>query len=387
VKLRLLTAAAVVALALAVVPAVAGAAEWTPAPVALPAGATGGLLYGVDCPEAGSCVAVGASSESDAVDPQALKPMVVTEAGGTWGQGATVGRPGGALATSHMATTLMGVSCPTAGSCVAVGFEAPTGGYWVPKTPVAAVETDGTWGEIFQIAPPGGATYAVLKSVSCRSVGSCVAVGGDESGPFAVTETDGSWGPAVQIPPTAPATEEPSPDPITFGSVSCPAVGSCVGAGVSWNSAGERQPSVATATDGDWGEAFQVTPPTAGGGLGGVSCTAVGACVAVGGNGPNLFAVTYADGTWAGATSIIPPAGAPLAVLSGVSCQATDSCLAAGTSYPHEHVRRADARRGDRRQLGPGRRAPGARRCDVRVAQRRQLPRRRPLRGRRGSGC
>ena len=328
-KRSLLTAAVVVAFALAAIPAAASAAEWAPDPITLPSGSTAGALQAVSCPAAGSCVAVGESA--GAPDPNDYKPMAVTEAGGAWGDGVTIGRPVGATATS-----LLGVSCPTVGSCVAVGYEQAPSAYFTPKVPVAAVETDGTWGETFKIAPPGGAQYAILTSVSCPAVGSCMAVGGDESGPFGVAETHGSWEPAVQIRPTAPAGEPVTPNPTTFGGVSCAAVGTCVGAGITWNSAGERRPGAAISTGHDWGEAVQVTPPGPGTPttLGGISCQAVGSCVAVGGNGSELFAVTYADGAWVISAPIATPDGAPSATLNGVSCPAAGSCLGVGSYYP-----------------------------------------------------
>lgn len=315
--------------AIVAAPTTAGAADWTPASVGLPAGSTAGVLEAVSCPAAGSCTAVGQSSGG--ADPNDLKPMAVTESGGVWGQGATVARPVGATAT-----TLLGVSCPTVGSCVAVGYEQAPGAYYVPKVPVVAVETDGTWGATFPIAPPGGATYAVLDGVSCPAVGSCVAVGGDESGPFAAAETDGTWGAAVQIRPKAPATgEPPSPSPFTFGEVSCPALGTCVGAGVTWSASGEPGPGVATMTTGDWGEAQLITPPVAAAAsLTSVSCPTIGSCAAVGGDGADPFAIGYTGGTWGGAASIAPPDSAPSASLSGVSCPASGSCLAVGSFYP-----------------------------------------------------
>jgi hypothetical protein len=327
-RLRLLTAAVATATALIVLPAAASAAEWTPASVALPADAGGGSLAGVDCPD-GYCVAVGAYYTG--IDVNAQKPMVATETGGTWGAASSI-QPVGAVPTQ-----LDGVSCAAAGSCVAVGFEFEGDPFRGPKRPVAAIETAGVWGQAVQVAPPAGAAHAVLTSVSCPTAGSCVAVGGDESGPFAVSETDGIWDQAVQILPTSPGADgSPISDTIDFGAVSCAGAGSCVGVGEWWGPEGHELPSAATETAGSWGQHLTIAPPVGASeaALEGVSCPALGSCIGVGDDGSESFAVTYTDGTWAEGAVIAPPGGAPSAGLSDVSCPTSGSCVAAGDYYP-----------------------------------------------------
>jgi hypothetical protein len=325
-RLRLLTTAAA-ASALLLLPAAASAAEWAPTPVTLPPGQSTGALRAVSCPTAGSCEAVGYSNGEP--DLPTSVPMVVAETGGVWGQAATVSRPPGATGT-----TLEGVSCAAVGSCVAVGFEQAPTFYFSPKVPVIAVETDGAWGQTVQIKPPDNATYAILTGVSCPSVGNCMAVGGDEFGPFGIAETDGTWGAAVQIPPDAPATGEPaSPDPFTFDGVSCAAVGACVGVGVTWNAAGEKVAGAATTTAGNWGEATPIAAPSSPASLTSVSCAAVGACSAVGTAAGVPFAVADSGGAWGGATPLALPAGARYGILPGISCPIAGYCLAVGVTF------------------------------------------------------
>jgi hypothetical protein len=330
-KLRTLTAVVFINLALILVigPAAASASGWSLVPLALPTGASGGFLGGVDCLEAASCVAVGAYYTG--IDESQLKPMVATETGGSWGPATPISEALGAAPAQ-----LVGVDCGAPGDCVAVGYEAEGEPVRGTKRPIATIETDGVWGPATRVVPPGGSLHAILTAVSCPGASSCEAVGGDGSGPFAVGETDGAWGTAVQIPPTSAGTGSPISDTIKFNDVSCPAVGDCVGAGEWWTSGGEEEPWAASQAAGSWSGAGAVAPAAASArsSLEGVSCAKIGSCVAVGDDGTVPFATTYAAGSWGPASSIAPPDGAPSAGLAGVSCPGTDSCVAAGSYYP-----------------------------------------------------
>ena len=320
----------VATLALAALPAAASAAPWTPVPITLPSGAAGGSLRGVSCPAAGSCAAVGAfyTTGHDALRG---KPTAATETGGAWEPALAILPPG-----SEEQSILEGVSCAAVGTCVAVGVEGKIG--LMPTHPIAVAETEGHWGQAVDVTPPGGATHALLLGVSCPSADSCVAVGGDEYGPFTVTDTDGSWGTAEQITMpaglTGPNFELPT---VSLTGVSCTAVGSCAAVGEGWDASGQDQSAIgAMETDGHWAQATVVEPPTpppsfARVYLAGVSCAAGGSCLAVGDDeGAAPFAATAAlGGAWGGSSSVAPPAGTG-GLLSGVSCPADGSCFAAG---------------------------------------------------------
>lgn len=318
------------ALSLLLLPTAALAAPWTPVPVTLPTGAAGGLLHGVSCPAAGSCAAVG-DYYTTAGDALRGKPMVATETGGTW-EPATAIVPAG----SEEQVVLESVSCVTVGTCVAVGVEGKIG--LMPTHPIAVAETEGLWGQAIDVTPPGGATHSLLLGVSCPAAGTCVAVGGDEFGPFTVTDTDGSWGTAEQIAMpaglTGPNFELPTVD---LTGVSCAAVGSCVAVGEGWDTSGNNQSAIgATETDGHWGQAVVIAPPSPSSLPGnartllqGVSCAA-GSCLAVGNNeGPGPFAVGNTGGAWGGSSAVPLPTGAAGGSLYGVSCPA-GSCVAVG---------------------------------------------------------
>jgi hypothetical protein len=328
-KLRVLIATSVALVAMSVAATAASAAPWTPVPITLPAGAAEGSLRGVSCPAAGSCVAVGSHSATQS--SLRGKPMVVTETAGAWEPAVALAPPG-----DEEQSVLESVSCAAVGTCVAVGVEGKIG--LQPTHPIAVAETGGQWGQAVDVTPPGGATHALLYGVSCPSTTSCVAVGGDDSGPFTVTETDGTWGTAEQITMpaglTGPNFEVPT---VSLLGVSCTAVGSCVAVGEGWDTSGQNQAAIAaTETAGHWGQAVVIAPPTAPSSpnarvlLEGVSCAAGGSCLAVGDNeGHGPFAAGDTGGAWGQSASVPPPAGATNSALLGVSCPA-GSCLAVG---------------------------------------------------------
>ena len=72
---------------------------------------------------------------------------------------------------------LQGVSCPSASSCVAVGYSEQKG-----EAEQTLVETlaNGTWS--VTTSPDDGSGNNQLTSVACPVVGACVAVGHDQSG-------------------------------------------------------------------------------------------------------------------------------------------------------------------------------------------------------------
>lgn len=121
-------------------------------------------LDGISCPTAGTCVAVG--SWSGASGEQ--QPLAESLSGGTWTPDG-LGVPPGATSAY-----LSGVSCTSATACVAVGHYSGTTG---EEHPLAATLSGATW-TFAEIALPGGASSATLSGVSCSgSTTSCHAAG------------------------------------------------------------------------------------------------------------------------------------------------------------------------------------------------------------------
>lgn len=178
------------------------------------------MLTSVACPAAESCVAVG-YYEDNVGDTRA---MIVDQSNGTWDQAREIAAP--ANAVSNPRATLDSITCDALGSCVAVGQYLEGSG----SQAMAVEETAGVWGQASEITPPpNAASYASLLSVSCPATGQCVAVGvyNASSGGSAmiVSQSDGTWGQASQILPPFGPTEA------ALLSIACPALGSCVAVG------------------------------------------------------------------------------------------------------------------------------------------------------------
>ncbi len=236
------------------------------------------------------------------------------------------------------------VSCPAAGSCVAVG-------HYISQTPgivpLAESLSGGTWtataAPTAGLNPPAGNQGARLTKVACPAAGSCVALGSYDPGsngvqPMTETLSGGSW--------TAVAAPAPAPN-LAAGlqDLSCPAVGSCVAVGYYQDTSTGYHGLIDTLSSGAW---TATTVPVSGLNpaaasdvvLHAVSCPAAGSCVATGnyvdsaGARQGLLA-TLADGTWTAVTvpmaELSPaPAGNPLLTLSSLSCPAAGSCTAVG---------------------------------------------------------
>src|SRR4029077_4202859 len=122
-------------------------------------------LAAVSCVTAKNCYAVGSASPSGN-STATMQTMIVHWNGSVWTRAASADP---ALAPRN---TLLGVSCPSATSCVAVG-DARNGN--ADHTLVKRLT-----GNLWSIEPspnPVGAAGASLHSVVCTSATSCVAVG------------------------------------------------------------------------------------------------------------------------------------------------------------------------------------------------------------------
>ncbi len=219
---------------------------------------------------------------------------------------------------------LNSVSCPSAGSCVAVGgYDDAAGNQQVLIEQLAG----GTW----EMMPGGnpGVTTNNLNTVSCASAGSCVAVGyyiqSNSNKALAETLSGGNW---VVTPPLDEGTGGDQ-----LNGVSCPEPGSCVAVGFYTATGAQRRVLIETLSNGAW-----TVPPSAAPGnasaayLESVSCTSVTTCVAVGydfkGNARRTLIEALANGTWTVVPS--PDQGTGDNLLDGVSCSSSTSCVAVG---------------------------------------------------------
>jgi len=152
-------------------------------------------FFGVSCPSAAGCVAVGNYNASDTFSQN----VVETQSGGAW-TAANVPAPADAMkpgGSKNPDANLNDVSCPTVQSCVAVGTYVNTSA--ALYSPEIAVLSGGTW----TVAPAPGLAptdnAGFLNYVSCSWPGSCVATGGVSSDGGITnrvlidTLTNGSW--------------------------------------------------------------------------------------------------------------------------------------------------------------------------------------------------
>jgi Putative Ig domain len=175
-------------------------------------------------------------------------------------------------------------------------------------------------------------------STYCASVGSYLDSFGDE--PLAVLGSSGAPTGGVQV--QLPSGGQPNS---LINGVSCWSAGSCVGVGAYVDASGDSQSLVVPITDGSVGTGIQVPPPqnaTASqfaGGLGSVSCSASGTCIAVGSYADSSgntvpFVVPITNGTVGTAVEAPLPSGAVgsgTAQLTDVSCPTSSaSCVAIG---------------------------------------------------------
>jgi hypothetical protein len=217
-------------------------------------------------------------------------------------------------------------------SCTAVGD-----GYRLPATAVSiGVHFNGVKWSSQSIPFPAGATYVQLRSVSCASSSSCVAVGtvGNRSessgGEFTLADrwTGTKWNVLSSV---------NTPRELYRGleSVSCPIPAYCVAVGNVTNRDGADATLAEVLKGNRWSLAS--TPATTGGAfrdLYGISCVASEDCTAVGYFDTARHVYLSLADQWNGAswsrTTTPSVVGATYSELFGVACSASD-CLAVGT--------------------------------------------------------
>ena len=242
------------------------------------------------------------------------------------------------------------VSCPSPGSCAAVGFYRDGGRH---QQGFVVSERNGRWGQAVEVPGLGALNKngnAEVSSLSCASPGYCSAggyYGNHGSNPYVVTsgrgfvvsETNGRWGQAVEVPGLAALNKGGNAG---VSSVSCAPAGSCAAVGFYRDGNGHQQGFVAVEVNGVWSQAIEVPGLAAlnkGGnaGVSSVSCPSPGTCAAGGDYSTDAsgrqqaFVVSEKNGSWARAQEV---AGAlnigGEARVASVSCASAGNCSAGG---------------------------------------------------------
>ena len=291
---------------------------WTSASLHNPAAATNSLLSGVSCPSDASCTAVGAYEESSG----RFFSLAEHWNGATW----SIEPAAAALAT--VPSRLLGISCPTAASCYAVGNSTPA----TSSETGLAERWNGTSWSVVPVPIPKG-TASNLTAISCSSSSACTAVGVYRVLPLGQTKVllerwDGlRW--VSQRPPGLPKHVTS----ITLSQVSCSSPKACTAVGQSATSSGAA--ALAEYWNGaTWAiQALPVLTDHRTSKLAGVSCVSPQDCQAVGDTvdaaGTDVSLVQHWNGREWMLESIPALPHAALA-MSAVSCSQTTSCAAVG---------------------------------------------------------
>jgi hypothetical protein len=211
-------------------------------------------LISVSCAGPASCVAVGIYENGGGE-----VGLIERLSGGTWEPASAVSP----IAGSESA--LEDVSCASATFCTAVGADA----VGPDEKAIANIITPGAVTAASVPLPAnagsnGSEDESALLGVSCPTATYCAAVGaydtttvGSGLAPLVETYSGGSWAPAAP----SGVSLDPSDESVLYG-VSCSWPGSCTGAGVSGLSSGDTAAEglVETLADGTWTQSAAILP-------------------------------------------------------------------------------------------------------------------------------
>ena len=290
-------------------PAMAGAATgWvlqpTPAP---PASA----LYGVSCPSATSCTAVGNYTSSAGTE----LPLAEHWDGSTWTIQATPAPPGTPV------SRLDAVSCATATDCTAVGnYESSS----PDQFSLLAEHWDGSTWTIQATPNPAGTYFSTPSGISCATAADCVVVGNADSTKGPIVTLAEHWNGSTWA--LTAAHDVPGSVSSALTAVSCTAVTRCVAIGDSYPRSADG-----TLTDVWNGSAWTLTRSDTAqeGTFYAISCTGADSCTAVGGASAGTLAASWNGSTWA-QQAMPRTARLDAASLVGVSCTPAAGCTAVG---------------------------------------------------------
>jgi hypothetical protein len=290
---------------------------WAIQSVPLPTGAVGAVLEAVSCASASDCTAVGWSATSS----DAVSTLAEQWNGSTWTVESTPTRSKGE-------TELLGVSCPSANVCVAVGTVAPGS-----NTPEGLIDrwNGSTW-KAQTVAKPAGVTHIGLQGVSCTSGTNCTAVGSyfqatEDQAPLAEQWNGSTW--TVQSTPSLPGSDN------TLSGVSCRTATSCTAVGAD-NISGQFESLAEQWNGSTWTVATLPSPAGSKTGyLNGVSCPSARNCTAVGsytasGQSGRLLVEHWTGSTWLIQRAPVPAGSHDYRYFDDVSCATTAGCTAIG---------------------------------------------------------
>jgi hypothetical protein len=297
--------------------AVAGSRWWVQTTQSV-AHATHTQLLGVSCASERSCAAVGYSTGGGG----GFVPLVERRHADRWSV-ESIPKPRGA-----QSGVLSAIACHR-DDCTAVGYFADRAGIAMTM----AERWNGRTWSLQQTANPAGATYSYLVGVSCTSIGSCVAVGnfGNRAGQNLILAEhwNGSRWSIQPIHGPAGAAES------SLKAISCTSPTACTAVGDSVRADGAQSALVERWNGNMWMIQASPDPATsADSELTGVSCASPASCEAVGlfavGGGPSMTLQERWDGSSWSIQPTPKPDRARGSELFGVACPTTTTCTAVG---------------------------------------------------------
>jgi hypothetical protein len=270
---------------------------------------SGGKIESVSCSAPQACAAVGTDRNTSGINVTLAERWDGTN----WQRQATPNPPGNT--SPSVAPTLLGVSCPAAGFCVAVGTYTLAG----LQTSLAEIWNGTSW-TLQSFPVPANASGAGLTAVSCTSPSFCEAVGSyfDTSSflneAFGAAWNGTSW--------SLQSTPNPNPggfDFEQFNTVSCTSPTFCE----AWAGGNAGNPGITVAEQWDGTSWSLQTVPSTATTVNSVSCVSAAFCEAV---GPDQ-AFAWDGSAWNAQTI---PAPVSNGNLSGVSCDSVKFCEAVG---------------------------------------------------------
>jgi hypothetical protein len=209
---------------------------WAPATAPEPSNAGSGVdqsaaLHGVSCPASGACIATGTYADGTGH----TRGLLETQSGGTW-TAAGAPQPSDAGTGAKQTLQVVTVSCASVGECTAIGFfrDGAGGGHGLIEQLAGT-----TWTALDPPMPTGAESgpqqTADLAGVSCPRAGSCVAVGtylGSDGHIHGVIDTQSglSWTGAEtpSLSTGAATTRTDSLESVACGGTGCVAAGEYV---------------------------------------------------------------------------------------------------------------------------------------------------------------
>ena len=279
-----------------------------PAPGAQTVG--GSSLAGVSCPSPGTCTAVGTIDHGTGTLTLAAR----------W-QGSRLRTQATPNPLMAALVTLNAVSCPTASVCTAAGYLHNAASHWQP---VAIREAGAGW-SAESPATPSGAINSQLEAVSCPTSTACTAVGVAQVGKSTVSLAE-VWDGTAWTVTSLPLVPAGSP---ALAAVSCTAENACTAVGQQGGAGSDTSSArtLAERWDGTrWAVQSTPSPGPYGSALHGVACTSARACVAVGWYQPPTGPGRMLGLLWNGATWS-QSATSSSGYQDAVSCPAANACL------------------------------------------------------------